>query len=170
MNNKSTILLIIFDWGNTVMRDLGINGPMKDWPEVEWIPFMDTVLPELNSGFTLAIATSAPHSDTQDMAEALARVGAHDYFHFFFSAFDLQAKKPDPLFFERILEQTGFKAFQCLSIGDKYENDVVAAKSLGMNTILFNENNIPGNYPDADRVITSMDQLQMAIDSIALAK
>lgn len=166
MNTQNTLLLIIFDWGNTVMRDLGIDGPMKDWPEVEWIPGMDAVLPELNARYTLAIATSAPHSDTQDMAEALARVGAHDYFHFFFSAFDLQARKPDPLFFERILEQTGFKSGQCLSIGDKYENDVVAAKQLGMRTILFNEQNLAGPFPDADKVITRMTELIPAIESL----
>lgn len=167
MNTQSTLLLIIFDWGNTVMRDLGIDGPMKDWPDVEYIPGMERILPELNARYTLAIATSAPHSDTQDMAEALARVGAHDFFHFFFSAFDLQARKPDPLFFERILEQTGFMASHCLSVGDKYENDVVAAKSLGMKTILFNENNLPGPFPDADRVIGSMEELIPAIVSIA---
>ena len=32
------IKTLIFDWGDTIMRDLGLPGPMKDWDRVEWIP------------------------------------------------------------------------------------------------------------------------------------
>lgn len=166
MNSDSKDILLIFDWGNTIMRDLGLPGVMKDWPVVEWIPHVDMALPVLNSRFTLCIATSAEHSGTDDMISALARLGAQKYFHLFFSSFDLQTRKPDPGFFKRIIELTGYKASHCLSIGDKYEKDIAPAKSLGIRTIFFNESNEPGDFPAADRVIQSMDMLVALIDEL----
>ena len=33
------IRAVLFDWGNTLMRDLpGQHGPMRDWPHVEALP------------------------------------------------------------------------------------------------------------------------------------
>ncbi|WP_189131063.1 HAD family hydrolase [Wenjunlia tyrosinilytica] len=40
--------------------------------------------------------------------------------------------KPDPAFFERVLEEVPFPAGEILYVGDRMENDVVPAKALGM--------------------------------------
>lgn len=170
MNEKKSGFLIIFDWGNTVMRDLGYPGAMKDWPVVEWIPYMKDVLPVLCSNFDLAIATSAQYSGTADMNEALARVDGHRFFRYSFSAIDLNVRKPDPAFFEQILERTGYSANQCISVGDKYEMDIIPAKSLGLKTIFFNEKEQKGPFPAADKVINSMDQLLITIEELTDGK
>ena len=150
------------------MRDLQLDGPMKDWPQVLEIPGVTAALKVLHSKYTLCIATSAEHSDTQDMAEALARIGVEEYFHFFFSSFDLGCRKPDTEFFSQVLCKTGFSAQYTVSIGDKYQNDILPAKALGLKTIYFNESGTPGDFSSADAVISHMENLVKIIDRIVM--
>ncbi|MCX6272840.1 MAG: HAD family hydrolase [Bacteroidetes bacterium] len=162
-----TIDYLIFDWGNTVMRDLMLPGAMKDWPAVEAIPGVEKALGELKPGYKLVIATSAEHSNTADMIQSLDRVNLTRYFDFFFSAKELGFRKPDPRFFVSILEQLGISADRVVSIGDKYLNDVEAAKKAGLGAILFNEDGTIGEYPCADAIIEKMNELKAAIVSIS---
>ena len=148
------------------MRDLLLPGPMKDWDKVELIPAIEDALKKLYSGYTLCIATSAEHSDTQDMAEALARLDVLDYFHFFFSSFELNSRKPNINFFISILENTGFDDENTISIGDKYDNDIEPAKKLGLKTIFFNEKKLKGDFSEADRIISNMNELHQAVEEI----
>lgn len=157
---------LIFDWGNTVMRDLGFPGPMKDWDSVENIQGIEDALKELAAGYKLIIATSAEHSDTGDMRAALKRGGVEDYFQQFFSSRELGAAKPNPEFFLRILKQIDCEPGQALSIGDKYLNDVVAAKRAGLYTVWFNEKHKPCDHPDADAVIHQMSELPLTLRSL----
>ncbi len=164
MKEKSK--LIIFDWGNTIMRDFEFPGPMKDWPEVAWIPGMDEVLQVLWPQYRLCIATSAPHSDTEDMKAALGRVGATRFFDHAFSSFELGCSKPSESFFSNILKALDVLPSNALSVGDRYEKDVIPAKALGMKAVLFNEKKVPGDYPAADMVITTMAELPVWIEKL----
>ncbi|HRY32211.1 MAG TPA: HAD family hydrolase [Bacteroidales bacterium] len=150
---------VIFDWGNTVMRDLEYPGPMKDWPLIELIPGIEVVLEKLKQRSRLVIATSAPHSNTADMREALRRGGVEQYFTLFFSSFELGCRKPDPAFFRSLISELQCLPSEAISIGDKYPNDISAAKTAGLGTIWFNESRLKGSYPDADYTIYNMAQL-----------
>jgi FMN phosphatase YigB (HAD superfamily) len=44
-------------------------------------------------------------------------------------------------------------------IGYFYEKDIIGAKQAGMQTVLFNENKIGGQFRDADVVIMKMADL-----------
>ena len=155
---------IIFDWGNTIMRDHGLPGPMKDWDNVENIEGIEKVLEELHKNFILIIATSADHSNTADMKAALKRVGVDHFFKYFFSSKDLGAAKPHPDFFLKILQQLGCEPNSVLSVGDRYLNDVVAAKRAGLHTIWFNEKRKSCEHPDADAVIFTMPELPASLE------
>jgi len=158
MNSK--IQALIFDWGNTIMRDFPEQpGPMATWKHVEWIPFAEQVLMELHQKYICCIASNASFSDTGLMIEALKRVGAEKYFKCFFTSLDLGFEKPDLRFFKAICDQINIDPCSCVMIGNDYKKDIVGAKNIGMKTVFFNENNEKGNFPDADHIIYSMQEL-----------
>ncbi len=155
------IKALIFDWGDTVMRDYALEGPMYAWPQVEWIPGTEMVLKNAQDKYTCIIATSADHSGTEDMIKALKRVGADIYFQQFYSQKELGFKKPDPRFFEAVIAKAGFVAAECIMIGNMYEKDIVGAKSAGLKTIFFNENELSGDFHLADAVVKQMNEISL---------
>jgi FMN phosphatase YigB (HAD superfamily) len=150
------IKAVIFDWGDTVMRDFKLDGPMSGWDRVAWVEGAEELLMALHPSFTCIIATSASHSNTSDMIAALKRVGADQYFHQFYSQKELGFQKPDPRFFQAVLDQSALKADECVMIGNIYEMDIVGAKTVGMTTIFLNENQIPGTFPSANLVVSKL--------------
>lgn len=159
MSIQKTISALIFDWGDTVMRDFDLPGPMSEWEKVAFIPGAEEALSILSKRFTCVIATSANHSGTGEMIAALKRVGADRYFHHFFSSAELGYKKPDPKFFTSITTRLGLPPESCVMVGNLYEKDITGAKTAGMQTILFDEKKQPRNFPDADVVIHQMTEL-----------
>jgi FMN phosphatase YigB (HAD superfamily) len=158
------IKALIFDWGDTVMRDFPEKeGPMYLWDHVEWISGTEEALKQLHDRFIMVIATNAGQSDTQAMIKALKRVGAEKYFQYFFSSKDLGYEKPNIRFFQSIAVQIGTLPEECAMIGNLYEKDIVGAKQCGMSTIFFNEIKIKGSFPLADEVITNMTDVPKAL-------
>lgn len=162
------IKALIFDWGDTIMRDFpGKAGPMCDWEKVEWIPGAQTALQELSEKYICIIATGAGESDTAMMRKALRRLDAEKYFTYFFSAKELGTEKPDPIFFTKIADMAGFTPEECIHIGNLYHKDISGAKAAGMFTVLFNEKELEGDFPDADAVIARMYDLPEVIEAIS---
>lgn len=159
MSLKKPITALIFDWGDTIMRDYNLPGPMAGWDKVDWIPGAEVALKALSEKYTCIIATSADHSGTEEMIAALKLVGAEKYFHHFFSSRQLGFKKPDPRFFSAITQKLKLVPTECVMIGNFYEKDIIGAKQAGMQTVLFNENKIGGQFRDADVVIMKMADL-----------
>jgi putative hydrolase of the HAD superfamily len=153
------IKALIFDWGDTIMRDFDEPGPMSGWEKVAWIPGAEESLEKLFQKFTCIIATSASHSDTDEMKKALKRVGADQYFHFFYSKAELGYAKPDPRFFERVLQLSKLRPADAVMIGNLYEKDITGAKKAGLKTVFFNETGLNGDFPDADIIIRQMHEL-----------
>ena len=154
------IKALIFDWGDTIMRDFPEKkGPMFLWDHVEWIPVAEQALKQLYGRFIMVIATNAGQSDTLAMKKALDRVGALQYFNYFFSSKDLKFEKPDTRFFLSISKEIKIEPEHCAMIGNLYEKDIVGAKQCGMFTVLYNENNKDGSFVLADRVIQKMEEL-----------
>ena len=163
------IKAIIFDWGDTVMRDYPeLKTPMFTWEHVEYIPDVEKALKALASNYTMVIATNAGQSDTAAMLKALKRVGAEHYFHYFFSSKDLGYEKPDVRFFTSIAKTIHLKPEDCIMIGNLYEKDITGAKDAGMKTILFDEKASNHVFPKADKVIHSMKTLVETIKYLPL--
>jgi len=154
------IKALIFDWGDTVMRDFPeCPGPMAEWKHVEWIPFAEDALKFLHKNYICCIASNAGYSDTALMRKALERVGADKYFQFLFTSKDLGYEKPDQRFFRKIAESINVKPDECIMIGNDYKKDIVGAKAIGMKTIFFNEKQVTGDFPDADEIVFTMKEL-----------
>ncbi|MFH1111612.1 MAG: HAD family hydrolase [Patescibacteria group bacterium] len=56
-------------------------------------------------------------------------------------SYQVGAIKPSLIFFKALLKKTNYKPSQCLMIGDKIEDDVLAPRKLGINSILFESYN-----------------------------
>jgi putative hydrolase of the HAD superfamily len=157
--------ILLFDWGNTIMVDFKLPGPMFTWERVAWVKGAEDALKAL-AGHTCCIATNAGESDSEDVKKGLARVGADTYFTFIFSSWELGFEKPDPRFFRFIIEKLSTDPANCIMIGDNYEKDIIAAKTAGMKTILFNPSDRREPFPHADSVIQGMDQLSVIIEKL----
>ena len=66
---------------------------------------------------------------------ALARRGLLEHFDVVAISEELGLYKPDPALFRWALDQSGADAREVLMIGDRHDNDIVPAASLGMSTI-----------------------------------
>jgi len=134
------IKAIVFDWGDTIMRDFPFEGAMKDWPFVSVIPDIEKVLQELINDYIIVLASNAGDSSSEDIIEALKREGLAQYFHHVFSSKDLGFEKPHLEFFKRIEKVLKLEESELMMIGNHPIKDIQGAKQAGWISIWFNEN------------------------------
>lgn len=119
------------------------------------------LLEELVQSHKLALAANARSAIRDVLAE-------HDVLKYFTSvqvSGDLPFSKPDPRFFESILSGSGARPEDTIMIGDRLDNDIIPAKLLGFQTILYKtgpysilEPRTPDEAPDV--TVTSIDELR----------
>ena len=80
-----------------------------------------------------------------------------DCFTYRFTQDDFSITKPDPRYYEQIVQACGIHPQQCIMVGDRIDKDVIPAKQLGMKTILIRvglhrnqQPRIPFEVPDAE--------------------
>jgi FMN phosphatase YigB (HAD superfamily) len=106
--------VVIFDWGDTMMRDFPqFRGPMVLWPQVEVMEGIAESLPEIHRRFSICIASNAGDSDAMLMAQALERVELRSYFDFLYTSKELGCAKPNPKFFEEIVNRIAWAGTMC---------------------------------------------------------
>ena len=156
---------IIFDWGDTLMRDHpDIPGPMASWPTVELIPGAAEALAALDPFLICCVASNAGASDAELMGQALDRVGIRTYFHHLYTSKELGAAKPEPRFFTEIASRLGVTPAECVIVGNDYAKDIAGAKAVGMRTVwLKGDEAQPAEAPHADVIIRSMAELPNVI-------
>ena len=69
------------------------------------------------------------------LAERLEKYGIKKYFSLVISSWDYQVMKPDAKIFKIALEKAQCEPEEAVMIGDRLDNDICPAKSIGMNTI-----------------------------------
>jgi len=159
------IELLIFDWGDTIMKDFGFKTPMCQWKYVEWIDGAEEMLDNLRENYHCAIATSAPHSGVNEMKKALQRVGADKYFRNFFSGKEMGVSKPDPGFFTEICDTLKYPVASAVSIGNICEKDIAGARIAGLKTVLFDIDR-KQFCSSADAVINDLSSLKSALEEL----
>lgn len=151
---------IVFDWGDTLMRDFpGTPGPMYQWERIEVFPNAAEVLEKLSAKYVLSVASNAGESDTADMRRALVMGKIDHYFKNHYTSKDLGVCKPDPEFFLRICMEADFCIDKSVLIGNDYKKDIVGAKTAGMKTILVNHAGAEGPFELADYVVSELKEL-----------
>lgn len=166
------IEVIVFDCGDTVMRDIShYAGPMVEWPHVEAMPEIEAALQALKPAYRLAMATNALESGADRVRAALARVGLDGYFEVVLTARELGVSKPDPAFFDALLAACGCVPHQAVMVGDSFRTDVVGAKLASMWAVWYNPggDDPPGDsalMPDAE--IGALSDLAAVIRALDL--
>ncbi|EKQ54720.1 MULTISPECIES: HAD family hydrolase [unclassified Clostridium] len=162
------IKAIIFDWGDTLMRDYKeYNGAMVNWPRVEAISGVKESLDKLNESYICCVASNAGDSDVELMGKALERVGIRKYFKYLFTSNELGCSKPSIEFFNEISRRIYIEARECIMVGNDYFKDIAPAKYIGMRTILLSEESNQSLMAYADVVITSMKELISAVAELS---
>ncbi len=165
MLNLNEFKVIIFDWGDTLMRDFPqYKGPMYYWPEVKLMPGVDKVLDFLyNKKIPLCIASNAEDSDTNLMKLALKRAGIERYFKYFLSSDDAGFRKPHPEFFKSIAKYVNVPISDCLMIGNDYHKDIEGAAKTGMKTVFYNFLKEKGDFPLANDIFYDYNNLLLKL-------
>ena len=104
-------------------------------------------------GLRLAIASNA-NGVLQRMFD---RVGLTRYFHAICDSCVEGVEKPDPRFFEIVLQRSGGRAETTLHVGDLYHVDVIGARGAGLQAMLLDPHDLYGEY-DVER-IRNLDEL-----------
>ena len=112
-----------------------------------WETVPDDVRPALAAlrdlGVTLAVASNA----NGVLRRVLDRVGLTPYFDVICDSCVEGVEKPDPRFFEIVMERAGGRRESTMHVGDLYHVDVAGARNTGISAMLFDPYDL---YPDAD--------------------
>jgi HAD superfamily hydrolase (TIGR01509 family) len=113
-------------------------------------PEVFTVLEQLRAlGIRLAVASNA-NGVLQRMFD---RVGLTPYFHTVCDSCVEGVEKPDPRFFEIVLDRAGGSPESAMHVGDLYYVDVVGARAAGIRPLLIDPHGLYEGF-DVDRVRT----------------
>ena len=92
---------------------------------------VEFVLQALSQKYKLGIIAN----QADGLADRLSSWGILKYFSFIISSWDNQIMKPDLKLFQIALEQSGYMPYETVMIGDRLDNDIFPAKTIGMKTI-----------------------------------
>jgi FMN phosphatase YigB (HAD superfamily) len=157
---------LLFDWGNTIMVDFVLPGPMCSWNKVALVDGAENALQILSEKYDCHLATNAGASTTKEVRLALKRVDVDKFFSNIFLADEIGFDKPDIRFFNTIIDSLGLPPDSLVMIGDNYFKDCVGAKKAGMKTVFLNKNRMSGSFPMADAVIQNFDDLIKIIENL----
>lgn len=152
---------ILFDWGDTVMRDDPTAVlPMVAWETVDVIEGTADVLAYLqSSGRRLVLATSAAISYENQIWGALARGGLDTYFSHIYCFKNTDLPKGED-FYSHILNDLGVSASDVLMVGDSFEKDVLSPNFLGIFAVWFNPGSDELQMSPLHITVHSMNELQ----------
>lgn len=180
----STIDVILLDWGNTLMEDRGLPGPMADWPEVAAVAGAHEALRRLRPHYRLVVATNADSSGAAQVRAALARVGLDELIDDVVSSRDVGACKPDASFYRAALARSGtvlaggsseappVDPSRVVMVGDSYENDVAGALAAGLRAVWLDpgRRRSPPDAPPPTARIVAMSELPGVVAKLAGAR
>ncbi len=162
--------IIIFDWGDTLMRDFPhLAGPMVHWPQVEVLPGVQATLADLQARHVLVAASNAGDSDADLMRRALDRGGIGRFFQHVFTSRELGAAKPAPEFFLEICRRINVDPAECIMVGNDYDKDIAGARRAAMRTIWLAAGSTPADTSAADVTVASMADVPEAVQEIESA-
>lgn len=168
MRNRSLrYSTILFDWGDTVMRDHPeILIPMVEWETVEVIEGIAEVLEILrSSGRQIVLASSAAISDEDQIRGALRRGELDQYFARIYCFKNTHLPKGEE-FYRYILKDLGIPAEEALMVGDSFEKDVQAANEAGLFAVWFNPHSDQEREGALYVTLHSMEDLQLFFRSL----
>jgi len=116
----------------TVVRRYGFTSPAPYRHELETLyPNAEKLLEELSKRYQLGVIAN----QTGGLDARLEQFGIRQYFSAVVSSWEYQCMKPDPRLYEIALDLAQCAPEEAVMVGDRLDNDVAPAKSVGMHTI-----------------------------------
>ena len=158
---------VLFDWGDTVMRDHPeFTKPMVEWETLEVVEGITDTLTYLHaSGRRIILATSADVSTEDQIWGALKRCGLDIYFSKVYCFKNTRLQKGEA-FYRFILNGLNIPASDVLMVGDHFEKDVQASNTLGIFAVWFNPKSEETRKSDMHVTVHSMDELLLFFKSL----
>ena len=124
----------------------------------------DLVLQSLSQKYKLGIIAN----QSDGLVCRLSSWNISKYFSFIISSWDYQIMKPDIKLFQAALEQSGYNASETVMVGDRLDNDIFPAKTIGMKTIWIKQGFGGMQTPKSDeyfpdREITDLNELLLIL-------
>lgn len=91
----------------------------------------------------------------------LAASGLRDYFDTIILSEDAGANKPSKAFFDYAFAQSGASVDTTMMIGDNLQTDIIGARDVGLDTILFNRWDVPPSDIPTHTVATLREIMQI---------
>lgn len=113
----------------------------------------DYVLQVLSQKYKLGIITN----QTDGLAERLSSLKILKYFSFIISSWDYKIMKPDVKLFQIAVEQSGYNASETIMVGDRLDNDIFPAKTIGMKTIWIKQGFGGMQNPRTEEYLSDME-------------
>lgn len=142
-------------------KNLGIaeNELYSNQREVLYPNALD-VIKKLSKSYSLGVIANQP----PNTAERLKSDGLSDCFGICLLSECVDLFKPDRRFFERAVSEAGCEPRECVMIGDRLDNDIFPAKSIGMKTVrivqgLYSVQKAGNGGCFADREINELPEL-----------
>lgn len=82
----------------------------------------------------------------QEIDSHCDELGFSPYLDFKVTSFEVGYDKPHPKIFQHALSKAGVSASEAVYIGDQYDQDIVGARGVGMQSILINRQKNTGKY------------------------
>jgi putative hydrolase of the HAD superfamily len=154
---------ILFDWGDTLMKDFPNERPMLEWDYVEAVAGAGEVLNRLGPQAVLIVATSAAVSDESQIRGALARVGLDTHIQKIY-CFKNTGLKKSAEFYRHVLRDLGAAPGETVMVGDSFSNDVLAANQAGLYAVWFNPENEDRRADMLHTTIHSLSELPALLE------
>ena len=103
----------------------------QSWRPERLQPGAFEAIATLSERYQLALAGNQPAG----IKEFLRASGALGYFHFQLVSEEMGVTKPDPAFFQIILDSLGVEPKEAVMVGDRLDYDIFPAKLIGLRTV-----------------------------------
>ncbi len=155
---RAPIHAVCFDWGGTLMTEDGPQElPMAQWPTVAAMPGAVACLAELQGHVPLCLVTNAAVSRSPMIERALERVGLQSYITDIFCFTELHFRKSQPEFWRAVEQRMGLPLNQIAMVGDSMEQDVLAPRNFGLQSVWFNS---AGGRHEAQTMVPTVTELE----------
>lgn len=133
---------------------------LEEWPKQSRLdPETLRMLRGLKRRYKLALVTNFP--DIPTARRVFETLGLHEFFDSIVVSAEVGYRKPNPIIFQRALEELGVKPFEAVMVGDTLEADIYGAARMGMKTIFIDpEGRRVEEHRIATTVISSLKDLK----------
>ena len=120
------------DGNSAAIKHFGLTK--TPWHSEDEVPYSDaknTLAALRDKGYKLGVIAN----QKVGIAERLETWGLRKYFDIITASAEIGYAKPDKEIFEKAFELAGCNAEESIMVGDRLDNDIIPAKSLGMKTV-----------------------------------